>query len=325
MKVWTTVLKAIEAHGRCAMVTVASVEGSAPREAGARMVVTSDGFHGTIGGGSLEWQALAAAQRALSVSASSVKRSRQALGPELGQCCGGQVTLITETFGREALATIRSLAERERQGTFLTRGKIDQQAIGREIVDEPDSAMPVRLIGEAIVERFGERVRPLVLFGAGHVARALVLALAPLPFSITWVDARANAFPTHMPGSVTPLRTSEPVSALTPAPEASFILIMTHSHALDLEITHAALVADRFPYVGLIGSATKRARFAKRLAQANVPQGAIEKLVCPIGVRGIGSKLPAAIAAATVAELLILDETLERARAAPGLALAAGA
>lgn len=325
MKVWPTVLNALEAHGRCAMVTVAAVEGSAPREAGARMIATADGFHGTIGGGSLEWQALASAQRGLSSPGASVKQSRHALGPELGQCCGGQVTLLTETFGREALAAVRALAERERLGPFVTRGRIGQEAMAREIVEEADSGMPVRIVGETVIERFGERVRPLLLFGAGHVGRALVLALAPLPFAVTWVDSRANAFPAHMPGNVTPVRTNDPAGELASAPRTSFVLIMTHSHALDLEITLAALAAARFPYVGLIGSATKRARFAKRLAQANVPQGVIERLVCPIGVRGIGSKLPAAIAAATAAELLILDEALERANTAPGLALAAGA
>src|SRR5947207_634135 len=108
MKVWATIEEAVAAHGSCALVTVWRVEGSAPREEGARMVVLPGGFRGTIGGGALEWRAIAAAQAQLRGGV-SVALSDHALGPDLGQCCGGRVTLLTEVFDRTA--DIRHLVE----------------------------------------------------------------------------------------------------------------------------------------------------------------------------------------------------------------------
>jgi xanthine dehydrogenase accessory factor len=167
-----------------------------------------------------------------------------------------------------------------------------------------------------LIEGFGEALRPLLIFGAGHVGRALTLALAPLPFSVTWIDPRPDAFPAHLPLNVTARQIENPVDAIAMAPPGAFVLVMTHSHALDLEVVHAALADGRFHYVGLIGSATKRARFEKRLAELGIDRSRVDELVCPIGVDGIHSKLPAVIAAATIAELLIRDEAL-RARENP--------
>jgi xanthine dehydrogenase accessory factor len=137
-----------------------------------------------------------------------------------------------------------------------------------------------------------------------------VLALAPLPFAVTWVDPRPDAFPSHVPANVVLRQLAEPADALAAAPAGSFVAIMSHSHQLDLALTHAALADDRFAYVGLIGSKSKRARFEKRLAEAGVAPARIAELTCPIGVGGIRSKAPAVIAAATATELLIRDEAL---------------
>ncbi len=289
MKVWAQVLAAVEAHGRCALVSVAKTEGSAPRDAGARMVVTPEGFHGTIGGGTLEWRAIALAQ-AQFVSGAAVRFSSHALGPELGQCCGGRVQLAIESFDRSTLSTIRGLAEREAEGPFSIKGRVQ---------------------GLDVIESFGERTRRLYLYGAGHVGRALMLALAPLPFEVIWVDPRPAAFPRTVPGNVTPVEALHPVSELKSAPAGSFVFIMSHSHALDLAIADAALRNLAIAHVGLIGSATKRARFEKRLREAGVPEDRIAGLICPIGLPGIHSKEPAVIAAATAAQLLLLDEKLK--------------
>ena len=172
------------------------------------------------------------------------------------------------------------------------------------------------LAANVLTEAFGDDRRPLVLFGAGHVGRALVLALAPLPFAVTWVDPRPDAFPAHVPANVTLRHLAEPAEMLAAMPMGSFVLVMSHSHQLDLALVHAALADARFAHVGLIGSRTKRARFEKRLAEAGVAPERIAELVCPIGIGGIRSKAPAVIAAATVAELLIRDEAL-RALARP--------
>ena len=276
MKVWSLVAKALEAHGRCALVSVARTAGSAPRDTDARMIVTPDGFHGTIGGGTLEWRALAEAQTLLD-RGPTVKSSTYSLGPDLGQCCGGRVELTTEVMGAEAIAKVRALASAE----------------------------------DATDDR-----RRLYLFGAGHVGRSLVLALAPLPFDIHWIDPRPQSYPRAVPQNVTLRPAADPVAELSDCPEGSLVFVMSHSHALDLAITDAALRHPRVAYVGLIGSATKRARFDKRLREAQVPEARIAQLICPIGVPGIRSKAPAMIAAATAAQMLMLDEQV-RAAAVP--------
>jgi xanthine dehydrogenase accessory factor len=286
--VWPTIARYLREGEACAMVSVIAVEGSAPREAGARMIVTRQGYHGTIGGGALEWRAIAAAQAMLERGGGS-SRSTHALGPELGQCCGGRVELFTEVFEQASLARIEALAAREQAGDFTLVG---------------------RIVSASFAEQFGERHRPLLLFGAGHVGRALVLALAPLPFAVRWIDARPGAFPAAVPANVRCVATEAFAGELAGAPEGSFVLVMTHSHALDLAICAAALADPRFPYVGLIGSASKRARFAARLRAGGVPAGRVAGLVCPIGVPGIRAKLPAVIAAATAAQLLERDEML---------------
>jgi xanthine dehydrogenase accessory factor len=272
------------------MVSVTATQGSAPRDAGARLIVTPEGFHGTIGGGTLEWRAIAAAQ-ALLGRGSATRISSHALGPELGQCCGGRVQLATEVFDKANLDMLREFAAREAEGRFTIRG---------------------RIASLDVVECFGDDRRRLYLFGAGHVGRALVLALAPLPFDVHWIDARPGAFPRAVPQNVTILAPEEPVGVLANPPLGSLALVMTHSHALDLAVTDAALRNLRIAYVGLIGSATKRARFEKRLREAGVDAERIAGLICPIGLTEIRSKEPAMIAASTAAQLLVLDERLRK-------------
>ena len=176
-----------------------------------------------------------------------------------------------------------------------------------------------------IVERFSDPRRPVWLFGAGHVGRALMLALAPLPFDVTWIDERADAFPAAMPANVRSVHSADPAGEVARAPDGTLIVVMTHSHTRDLAIVHAALAAGRFGYVGLIGSASKRARFTRRLREAGVPEARIAKLVCPIGLPTIGSKHPAAIAAGVAVQLLERDEALVESAAPMRGTAAAGA
>ena len=288
MRCWQHIQSAIENDGVAVLVSIVAVAGSSPREVGARMVVTGAGFHGSIGGGTLEWQAMARAQQRLEGKA-GVSFSTYSLGPDLGQCCGGRVTLATEVFGVAQLAEVKALALREAEGAFTVTGRIH---------------------AADFVEQFGEERRQLYLFGAGHVGRALVVTLALQNFDITWVDPRPQAFPPVVPG-VVKLVQGEPVEALAAAPAGAFVLVMTHSHALDLELVDAALRRGELPYVGLIGSATKRARFVSRLKSAGIAN--LDALVCPIGVPDIKSKAPAAIALAVAAELVARDELLRSA------------
>jgi xanthine dehydrogenase accessory factor len=257
------ILARLRADGAVVRVSLASVRGSAPREEGASMLVFADGsFTGTIGGGTLEWLALAEAQKLFQrdVARSTLRKS---LGPDLGQCCGGQVTLQFERFAA------------------AQEGELLQQLLRSKTSTS------------------------LLLFGAGHVGRALVLALAPLPFDVRWIDSRPAAFPLAVPGNVRIETIDDPVAALATAAHASLLVVMTHSHALDLAIVSAALADLRFAYVGLIGSETKRARFISQMRQAGMADAAIARLVCPIGTKQITGKEPAIIAAGIVPQLLM--------------------
>ncbi|HUF45857.1 MAG TPA: xanthine dehydrogenase accessory protein XdhC, partial [Aestuariivirgaceae bacterium] len=306
-----------------------------------RMVVMPDGgFRGTIGGGALEWRGLADARTLLAQDAPQARLRRQALGPELGQCCGGSVRLLIEVFDRTMTEEVASLAAREAGGDFVTsarlslvpakagiqggkgkesgsplsRGRAEVEtrgALSRMIIEVADSPrLPVEIAPDgSVFETFARHSRPLTLFGAGHVGRALILALAPLPFEVAWIDPRRDAFPAAMPANVRAVHLPDPAAALAGAPAGGFVLVMTHSHGLDLELVHAALAADRFAYVGLIGSATKRARFRHRLKAIGLSDAALSRLVCPIGLAGINSKAPAAIAASVAADLLIRHES----------------
>ena len=143
-----------------------------------------------------------------------------------------------------------------------------------------------------------------------------MLALAPLPFNVIWVDPRPSAFPAAMPQNVTAVAPGDPASVLEHVPPGSLVFIMSHSHALDLAITDAALRNPHVAQTGLIGSATKRARFEKRLREANVDAARVAALICPIGVEGIRSKEPAMIALATAAQIASLHESLAQSEAA---------
>ena len=312
-------------YGSAVLVTVAEAKGSSPREAGVRMIVRPDGgFSGTIGGGTLEWIALAEAQALMSGgSRPEFKRIEKALGPDLGQCCGGWVAVTLERYGANDLSYVHELAEAERLGPLTT---ISVQGAGRpvrEIVrgDESIAGMIkgsfARLADGRVVERFAMSTTPLYLFGAGHVGRSLALALAPLPFRVTWVDPRPNAFPPHIPSNAAVMNDIEPAKLIAQAPDGAFIAIMTHSHALDLDIAAAALKAERFPYVGLIGSETKRARFESTLAKLGLDATEVARLICPIGLIHIKDKSPAAIAASIAAQLLIARDDPEALRHSP--------
>lgn len=315
MGIFATLKAMVERDGRAVLVTIMDVRGSSPREAGTRMAVRADGaFSGTVGGGTLEWQVLAEAQALLSAGEGRRMRSLdKALGPDLGQCCGGRVGLMLERLEREDLVWLNDLATPPAgggrvsigiphdRGGFVRRPASDEEALGL-----PAGAASRFLPDGRLLERL-EPVNPsLYLFGAGHVGRALILALAPLPIEVVWCDSRPDAFPSHVPQHVVLRRDTEPERILAEAPDHARIVVMTHSHALDLAIVSAALAADRFAYVGVIGSQTKRARFVSQLRQAGLDERLIESMTCPIGIAGVEGKEPAVIAASVVAQILQL-------------------
>jgi xanthine dehydrogenase accessory factor len=315
MRAFRRLVDAIEAEGSAALVTLARVEGSSPREAGTRMVVRpSGGFHGTVGGGALEFAALEAANEALRRGRGPARRRSLALGPELGQCCGGRVEWRIETFDKRDLNDLSPLAIAEVGGASATlSARLEPDGrVQRTLGSGVSERKLARLAEESWTEPLGVLVRAVYLFGAGHVGRALALALAPLPFAVRWIDPRRDAFPTHAPVNVTLIHAPEPPAELVSAPDSALVVVMTHSHALDLEIVAEALRVERFGYVGLIGSATKRARFLSQMRAAGRTEVQLARLVCPIGVPGLESKDPAVIAASTAAQLLIVSESLAR-------------
>jgi xanthine dehydrogenase accessory factor len=307
MTTWPTIERLIAAQGGAALVTLARAEGSSPREVGARMVVAPDGsFTGTIGGGALEWGALAEAQALLARNGPMVVKLDKALGPDLGQCCGGRVLLTIEKFGAADTETIAALARAQGAGVLTTIAPVGKDGrLERRVAEAADGPAYQEQADGQVAERFGEEPTAFYLFGAGHVGRALAVALAPLPYAVTWIDTRPGAIPEQFAANVTAIRTGDPAELLARAPNGAFVAIMTHSHALDLDLTIAALGAKRFAYVGLIGSDTKRARFTSAMRKMGLAADVIDRLVCPIGLTTIEDKAPAAIAASVAAQVLI--------------------
>ncbi len=206
MQVFHRLIEAVEAEGAGALVSLVKVEGSSPRESGARMIVRPSGaFNGTIGGGALEWQALDEARAALAAGRGAARRRTISLGPDLAQCCGGRVQWLIETFDARDAGELAALAAAERDGPFVAEairgpdGRLARKVMagpareGAEIEPLPDGGLR---------ERFVDHATLLYLFGAGHVGRALVLALAPLPFKTRWIDPRREVFPERAPGNV---------------------------------------------------------------------------------------------------------------------------
>ena len=247
-KIWTRIRDTIDRHGIAGLVSVVDVDGSAPREAGARLVVQPDGgFFGTIGGGRLEFEAIASARATLAKGRGRAEFRNWPLGPNLGQCCGGRVRTLTETFDARDAATVRRLADAEQSGAFVTMSRVgDDGRIARVFAPDTGAGAPLSAAAHKFEktgfrEQFGETTTPVLLFGAGHVGRAVVLALAPLPFAVRWIDSRPDQFPHHVPPNVVTVRTDDAERELAEAPCDAMVVVMTHAHPLDFDITAAAL------------------------------------------------------------------------------------
>ena len=284
-----------------ALVSVLATEGSAPREAGTRMLVTRDHLRGTIGGGALEHQAVAQARAILAQPPGAWRVQDYPLGPLLGQCCGGRVRLLVEHVDPAALGWTAAAGD----GAILVT-TLDTRVtrhLDPTAEPAPPSARGARpAAGARLVERLGQRSRPLYLFGAGHVGQAIARRLTGLPLRLAWFDPR-----TELEGidGLTIVPPDGLTDCVNDAPADAAMLILTHDHALDYALTRVAL--RRAPaFVGLIGSATKRARFLSRLAGDGVDEAARARLTCPIGVAGVTGKEPDVIAVAALAQLLAL-------------------
>jgi xanthine dehydrogenase accessory factor len=300
---WAMMARAGLSEGPVALVTVLASEGSAPRSAGTRMIVTSGDSAGTIGGGQLELRAVDQARAMIDRPAGTWRVQDYPLGPLLGQCCGGRVRLLIEHLDPSAVEWLGKAAA----GTLIAH-RFEQDQIVRLCNDTKPtpSVVPARgdrpEVGTVLIERLDPPGRPLLLFGAGHVGRAIAARCPGLPLSLRWFDTRAEA---AGQSGVVHVAEEDIERCVTGAGDDAAILILTHDHALDYRLAAAAL---RTPacFVGLIGSATKRARFLARLEKDGFDAAARDRLICPIGLPGIVGKAPEVIAIATLAQLLSL-------------------
>ena len=336
MNDWIDVLARVrERRQPAVIVTVASTKGSAPREAGTKMIVTQERVHGTIGGGHLELQAIGIARNQLAGQGAHGDALRRfPLGASLGQCCGGVVNLLFEPFAGESPWVDALLAQRRGRVPAIVVSAVTGSNHAGKMVITPERVYGAHdlLDGNAIaaVRAFlshGEPARlwraregvdaplffvdpvpqsdfEIVLFGAGHVGRALVRVLADVHCRVTWIDAREEEFPSDIPSHVDVVCTDAPESEVDAAAPGSYFLVMTHSHALDEALTERILQRTDFAYFGLIGSVSKRRQFEKRLSQRGMPHARFDAMTCPIGIGGIPGKDPATIAIAVAAELL---------------------
>jgi xanthine dehydrogenase accessory factor len=296
----TDLIGAVEREGGAVVVMVAEAQGSVPREAGAAMLVTASEAVGTIGGGTVEHRALAHAREMLGGSIASLtagnplpdpppkgERGRRRdglildfpLGPALDQCCGGHMRVAFAAFGAADLERLRAV-----EGELaLWQG------------------------GPVLVESVEQR--HVLIYGGGHVGTALARALVPLPFAVRWVDARLDGFPEEIPAGVKTVETPLPEAEAKAAPGDALHVVLTHSHALDLEIIAAVLERGEFGFLGVIGSATKKALFVRRLRERGIPESRLARLTCPIGVPGVRDKRPEVIAASVAVQLLQVAHT----------------
>lgn len=264
---------------RGVLVSVQATRGSVPRATGTWMAVFANREVGTIGGGRLELDAIAHARSLL-------------CGPDADAACTVRAPFAPE---QHVVHLGPSLGQ-------CCGGAVQLQY---ERVGAADSA--------ALQQRLQSPQPPLALFGGGHVGRALVHVLSTLDMAVHWIDSRDEIFPTDVPNGVR-CEHSAPVQAAVPTLVAgSRVLIMSFSHAEDLDIVAACLTRQRahgdLPYVGLIGSRTKWAAFRSRLAARGFSAAELAHITCPIGIPGIADKRPEAIAIAVAAQLLLLGNT----------------
>lgn len=275
-------------------VLVVETKGSTPREVGAEMRIWPDRTEGTIGGGTLEAEVIAIAR---GLTAPTLRRF--ALGPTLGQCCGGSVTLVFEPLDAKKLAQMTGPIH-ARPLTRLEMPLSVQRALAKA---RNSGESPPLLLDGWLIEPLAPPAQELWIWGAGHVGRALVATLAPLPhWSLRWADIDQSRFPESVPDGVTPVIAENPADLVALAATSAHHLILTYSHTLDLELCHRIL-RHGFAACGLIGSATKWSRFQHRLQDLGHAPAQISRIACPIGDPALG-KEPQAIAISVAAALL---------------------
>lgn len=303
--VWQLALAALNSGRPVALVTVAAIKGSAPREPGACMCVTNGEIAGTIGGGTLEFRAIESARELLQEQTEWLHQ-QLGLGPALGQCCGGRVELLIEQLNQQDMRWLKQCLENRQDQLLVSRydptGRHKQLQVSTGYPHTVHFSSPME--GHCRLEQASQPGQfHLLLFGAGHLGRALVPLLSTLPCSVHWIDSREDTLPTESKPKLRTEWLETPTLALQSAPLGSMVLVMTHQHSLDFEITSAALANPHISWVGMIGSPSKRKQFERYLKRCpNSP--ASTRLACPIGNRNSELRDPAELAIELSAALL---------------------
>jgi len=332
MQSWFEALKkAVSGDSAAVLVTVIAVDGSVPREPGATLVVSADSTKGTIGGGNLEYSAIARARTMFDDVNSEQECLKLSLGPSLGQCCGGRVELLFERMSSKTkwfteLTTGHEFAalDNDENAKWLFRQLDSTAAIvatpddfrKQTFVSDAETGLPVKA-GVITSARDNsrwfcmpliERVPVVLVYGAGHVGQAVVRQLSLMACHITWLDHREDWLELQPELSINRVLTDSPEDEAGMSPANACHIVMTHSHAIDFDICHALLKFGQFGYLGLIGSDSKRRTFVRRLRQRGHDEDLIDCMRCPIGNLQLESSVPSVIALNLAAELAALWE-----------------
>ena len=288
MSGWITVARdLIGREGAVVRASLVGVRGSAPREAGAMMLITSTEIWQTIGGGTLEFEVMAGARDLIVAPDAAWRRQviTAALGPDMGQCCGGQVRVLLERFGAAEDATLAALEACRVVAHPLS---------GDDPLTDGGDAAPGR-DGDVFLAPVVLPGRAVFLYGAGHVGRALAPHLVALRFDLHWVDIAEDRFPAMIPEGARRVIATDPTVIAAHAPGDAFHLVITHNHALDEAICHRVLSGGGFA----------------RLGRAGIDEAALHRLVCPVGLPEITGKHPARVALSIAAGTAIWQQELD--------------
>jgi xanthine dehydrogenase accessory factor len=293
------------------------------------------------------------AQRAADEATRATWIARFPLAARVGQCCGGVATLVFYALDDRArgwldaaracaraeapfacVARIGSMPARMIVTADDVRGTFDDPALDSTAIAFARARLMAGTAGTLLMPLPGEREAslvvqierpdpfPVLVFGNGHVGRALIQVLGVLPAQVRWIDSREEDFPPSVPANVEVVVTDVPEAELREAPRGSFVLVLTHSHALDFALVESALARDDLRYVGMIGSRAKRAQLERRLTARGIAPERVASVACPIGapLPGLTSKAPGSIAIAVAAQLLATKAAGVRPHAALTLA-----
>ena len=299
---WITAAVAGSGGEPVCVVVIADAKGSTPRETGAVMIVYTGHSEGSIGGGELEYQAIETARSHRPAAGFERRLRSYPLGPSLGQCCGGHIKLMFEWYSQKILS---ELARQATQTDGFSLHDTTSQARPLITAQKPDTLPETTIALSLTVKR-----RDVFIYGAGHVGRAVVELARHLNCQLYWVDIQEERFPQTTAPEIIKLPGRTPPTIAARAPAGAIHLVISHSHQLDYEIVCAVLRSGTFAKCGLIGSATKAARFRSRLRDSGFSPDIINQLICPVGLTEVEGKAPFQVGLSITAQLSNWLETL---------------